>query len=56
MPTLLVAAQPDLGTSILVALSGLFVLFLSGLSWRLIGVAVVLVAAVHSYSVVLPDA
>ena len=45
MPTLLVAAQPDLGTSILVALSGLFVLFLSGLSWRLIGVAVVLVAA-----------
>lgn len=45
MPTLLVAAQPDTGTSILVALSGLFVLFLSGLSWRLIGVAVVLVAA-----------
>ncbi|SUG89471.1 rod shape-determining protein RodA [Salmonella enterica subsp. enterica] len=45
MPTLLVAAQPDLGTSILVALSGLFVLFLSGLSWRLIGVAIVLIAA-----------
>ena len=45
LPTLLVAAQPDLGTSILIALSGLFVLFLSGLSWRLIGVAVVLVAA-----------
>ncbi len=45
MPTLLVAAQPDLGTSILVALSGLFVLFLSGLSWRLIGIAVVLIAA-----------
>ncbi len=45
LPTLLVAAQPDLGTSILVALSGLFVLFLSGLSWRLIGIAVVLVAA-----------
>ncbi len=45
LPTLLVAAQPDLGTSILIALSGLFVLFLSGLSWRLIGIAVVLVAA-----------
>ncbi len=45
MPTLLVAAQPDLGTSILVAASGLFVLFLSGMSWKLIGVAVVLVAA-----------
>lgn len=45
MPTLLVAAQPDLGTSILVAASGLFILFLAGLSWRLILVAVVLVAA-----------
>ncbi|UBM42116.1 peptidoglycan glycosyltransferase MrdB [Hafnia paralvei] len=45
MPTLLVAAQPDLGTSILVAASGLFILFLAGLSWRLILLAVVLVAA-----------
>lgn len=45
MPTLLVAAQPDLGTSILVASSGLFVLFLSGLSWRLILIAALLLAA-----------
>ncbi|KAA8999953.1 peptidoglycan glycosyltransferase MrdB [Affinibrenneria salicis] len=45
VPTLLVAAQPDLGTSILVAASGLFVLFLAGMSWRLIGIAVLLVAA-----------
>ncbi len=45
MPTLLVATQPDLGTSILIAASGLFVLFLSGMSWKLIGVAVLLVAA-----------
>ncbi|GKV77924.1 peptidoglycan glycosyltransferase MrdB [Pectobacterium brasiliense] len=45
VPTLLVAAQPDLGTSILVALSGLFVLFLAGMSWRLIGIAVLLLAA-----------
>lgn len=45
MPTLLVAAQPDLGTSILIAASGLFVLFLSGMSWRLIAVAVLLLAA-----------
>lgn len=44
-PTLLVAAQPDLGTSILVAASGLFVLFLSGMSWRLIGIAALLLAA-----------
>ena len=45
MPTLLVAAQPDLGTAILIAASGLFVLFLSGMRWKLIGVAVLLVAA-----------
>lgn len=45
LPTLLVAAQPDLGTSILIATSGLFVLFLSGLSWRLILIALVLIAA-----------
>lgn len=45
MPTLLVAAQPDLGTSILVAASGLFILFLAGMSWRLILIAAVLVAA-----------
>ncbi|WP_291972892.1 peptidoglycan glycosyltransferase MrdB [Candidatus Symbiopectobacterium sp.] len=45
LPTLLVAAQPDLGTSILVAASGLFVLFLAGMSWRLIAVALVLLAA-----------
>ncbi len=44
MPTLLVAAQPDLGTAILIAASGLFVLFLSGMSWKLIGIAVLLVA------------
>lgn len=45
IPTLLVAAQPDLGTSILIAASGLFVLFLSGMSWKLIAVAALLVAA-----------
>ncbi|WP_410016101.1 peptidoglycan glycosyltransferase MrdB [Sodalis sp. C49] len=45
LPTLLVAAQPDLGTAILIAASGLFVLFLSGMSWKLIGVAALLVAA-----------
>ncbi|MBP6122876.1 MULTISPECIES: peptidoglycan glycosyltransferase MrdB [Providencia] len=45
VPTLLVAAQPDLGTSILVAASGLFVLFLAGMSWRLITVAAAALAA-----------
>ncbi|MGL4979948.1 MAG: FtsW/RodA/SpoVE family cell cycle protein, partial [Plesiomonas sp.] len=45
VPTLLVAAQPDLGTSILVAASGIFIVFLSGISWYLILIAVGLIAA-----------
>lgn len=44
IPTLLVAIQPDLGTSILVCSAGLFVLFLAGLSWKLIGAGVVFLA------------
>lgn len=42
VPTLLIATEPDLGTSILVAASGLFVLFLAGLPWWIIGGAVAL--------------
>jgi rod shape determining protein RodA len=36
IPALLIARQPDLGTALLVAASGLFALFLAGLQWRLI--------------------
>ncbi|RUO41394.1 rod shape-determining protein RodA [Pseudidiomarina aestuarii] len=36
VPTLMIAKQPDLGTSLLIASSGIFVLFLAGPSWRLI--------------------
>ena len=36
LPTLLIAQQPDLGTALLVFSSGMFVLFLAGMSWRLI--------------------
>ena len=36
LPAALIVRQPDLGTSILVAASGLIVLFMSGISWRLI--------------------
>ncbi|QLB12464.1 cell elongation-specific peptidoglycan biosynthesis regulator RodA [Bisgaardia hudsonensis] len=39
VPTLLVAIQPDLGTSILVSASGIFVVFLAGMSWWLILIA-----------------
>lgn len=44
VPTALIAIEPDLGTSILVAMSGFFVLFLGGLSWRLIFAAKALIA------------
>lgn len=45
VPVLLIARQPDLGTSLLVACAGLFVVLLAGLSWRLIGCLVVLAGA-----------
>ena len=40
IPTLLIARQPDLGTSLLIASSGVFVIFLAGASWKLIGFCV----------------
>ena len=46
VPTLLVAKQPDLGTALLIASSGIFVLLLAGMRWRLIfGVLILLAAA-----------
>lgn len=36
VPTLLIAKQPDLGTSILIAVSGLAVLLFTGIRWRYI--------------------
>jgi rod shape determining protein RodA len=36
LPVLMIAKQPDLGTSLVVAVSGIFVLFLAGLGWRYI--------------------
>lgn len=44
-PTVLIIKQPDLGTSILVAISGLIVLFYAGLRWRYILSAVILLCA-----------
>ncbi len=35
-PTLLIAKQPDLGTAVLVAGAGIFVLLFAGISWRLV--------------------
>ena len=36
LPCLLILKQPDLGTALLVACSGVFVLFLGGISWKII--------------------
>ncbi len=36
VPTLLIVKQPDLGTSILIASSGIFALLLAGIPWKLV--------------------
>ncbi len=45
LPAGLIVIQPDLGTSLLVAASGLFVVFMAGVSWWYIGGAVLLFIA-----------
>jgi len=46
VPVALIARQPDLGTAMIIVASGFFVLFLAGLSWRIIaGFAVAAAAA-----------
>ncbi|PIE37322.1 MAG: rod shape-determining protein RodA [Gammaproteobacteria bacterium] len=45
LPAALILKQPDLGTALLIAASGLFVLFMAGISWRFIGSAVVVLLA-----------
>lgn len=57
MPFALILRQPDLGTALLISASGFYVLFLAGLSWRvIIGLAVSALAsapfvwhALHDY-------
>jgi rod shape determining protein RodA len=46
VPFALVVRQPDLGTSLLILVSGLFVMFMAGLRWRWILAAVVTVIPV----------
>jgi rod shape determining protein RodA len=45
IPAVLILKQPDLGTALLIAASGLFVLFMAGMGWRYIIGAVVLAIA-----------
>ncbi len=44
LPVLLIAKQPDLGTALLILGSGLTVLFLAGISWRIVGAVLGLAA------------
>lgn len=37
IPVILIIKQPDLGTAILIATAGVFVLLFSGISWKLVG-------------------
>jgi rod shape determining protein RodA len=56
VPAVLIARQPDLGTALLVAVSGVFALFLSGLQWRVIfGLAVAAVAAAPALWMVMKE-
>ena len=45
LPAGMIAVQPDLGTSILIVLSGAVVIFLAGLGWRYMAAAAALAAA-----------
>ncbi|MGB5211373.1 MAG: rod shape-determining protein RodA [Gammaproteobacteria bacterium] len=45
LPAALIARQPDLGTALLIAASGLIVILLAGLSWRLMIMSAVLALA-----------
>src|SRR6056297_2620066 len=48
LPGILILRQPDLGTSLLIIASGLFVIFMAGISWRYL-VGVVLAAIMSAW-------
>jgi len=57
LPTLLVAHQPDLGTSLLILFTGVAIMMVAGLAWQFIaaGIATVAVVAPAMYFFVLHD-
>ena len=57
VPTALILIQPDLGTSILIASSGAFVVFLAGIRWRLLFsfLAVTVICAPIYWLMFMPD-
>ena len=46
LPAALVVVQPDLGTAILIAIAGMAVIFLAGITWKMLIVVATLLAAV----------
>lgn len=46
IPVLMIAKQPDLGTAIIITATGIFVLLLAGISWRLVGGSVISLAII----------
>ncbi|MEO8224678.1 MAG: rod shape-determining protein RodA [Gammaproteobacteria bacterium] len=56
LPTAMIAVQPDLGTAILIVLSGAVVIFLAGLGWRyMLAVAALVGAAMPALWLVMHD-
>jgi rod shape determining protein RodA len=56
LPTGMIAIQPDLGTAILIVLSGAVVIFLAGLGWRyIVGIAALAGAAMPALWLVMHD-
>jgi rod shape determining protein RodA len=55
LPVLLIAKQPDLGTSILVFLSGFFVLFLAGIPWKWISPLVIATVCIAGVLLIFGD-
>ncbi len=56
LPALIIARQPDLGTALLVGISGCFTLFLAGVRWRVIaGLALAGVAALPALWMVMKE-
>lgn len=45
LPTMLIAKQPDLGTALLVAAAGFFVVFFGGIRWRILFAAIISILA-----------
>jgi rod shape determining protein RodA len=55
LPVGFIVKQPDLGTALLVASAGLYVIFFAGLSWRLIAPALIALALAVTALVVVGD-